>query len=168
MMAFTWDTGILAVLGVLVTYTVLIRKHKALATLMSAYMAYFVAVSWGDRLAQLFSGDRLLFNQIWIRGAMSPFMGRAVLLLLFTFLISAFLKLGGARGRYSMLEVVCYAVATVGVLAMFLLLFMDPAGREVALAQSRILPVIYEGRDWVLMVPVCVIIFFGIYSDDER
>jgi hypothetical protein len=71
MRAITWDIGIAAALGLLLAYTILIRKHKALATLMSVYMAYFVAASWGSRLSQLLSGDRILFNQVWIKGAYS-------------------------------------------------------------------------------------------------
>lgn len=167
MRAITWDIGIVAVLGLLLAYTLLIRKHKALATLMSVYVAYFVAASWGDRFAQLFSGDRVFFNQVWIKGAVNSFTAQAALLVIFTFIISAFLKLGGARSRYSLIEVIVYAVCTVGVGVMFLTLFMTPEGRMAIFERSRILPFIYEWRDWVLMVPVFVIIYFGIYGDDS-
>lgn len=167
MRAITWDIGIAAALGLLLAYTILIRRHKSLATLMSVYMAYFVAASWGSRLAQLFSGDRVLFNQVWVRGALTPFVAEGLLLVIFTFVLSAFLKLGGSRTRYSMIEVIVYCVCTVGVGVMFLTLFMSPEGREAIFQHSKILPLIYQWRDWVLMVPVFVIIYFGIYGDDE-
>jgi len=50
---------------------------------------------------------------------------------------------------------------------MFLTLFMTPELRDQAFGQSRILPFMYQWRDWMLMVPVFVIIFFGIYGDDN-
>jgi hypothetical protein len=168
MNSVTWDIGILAALGLLLAYTLLIRKHKALATLMSVYVAYFVAASWGGRLAELFSGDRVLFNQVWIKGEITPFIAQAALLVIFTFVISAFLKLGGSRSRYSMLEVIAYAVCTVAVAVMFLTLFMAAEQRESVFEQSRLLPWAYLWRDWILMVPVFVIIYFGIYGDDDK
>jgi hypothetical protein len=168
MKALTWDIGIVAVLGILLAYTLLIRRHKALATLMSVYMAYFVAASWGVRLAQMFSGDRVLFNQVWIRGVLTPFVAETLLLVLFTFVISAFLKLGGSRARYSFIEVAIYAVATVAVGVMFMTLFMTPELRTAIFSHSKILPFIYQWRDWILMVPVFVIIYFGIYGDEDR
>jgi hypothetical protein len=167
MRAITWDIGIAAALGLLLAYTILIRKHKALATLMSVYMAYFVAASWGSRLSQLLSGDRILFNQVWIKGALTPFVSESLLLIIFTFLISAFLKLGGSRSRYAMLEVVVYSVCTVAVGVMFITLFMTPEGRQAFFMHSKLLPFIYEWRDWIMMIPVFVIIYFGIYGDDE-
>lgn len=167
MRAITWDIGIAAALGLLLAYTILIRRHKSLATLMSVYMSYFVAASWGTRLAALFSGDRVLFNQVWVRGVLTPFVAQALLLVVFTFVISAFLKLGGSRSRYSLLEVIIYAVCTVGVGVMFLTLFMTPETRDALFQHSKILPYMYQWRDWILMVPVFVIIYFGVYGDDE-
>lgn len=167
MKAITWDIGILAVLGLILAYTLLIRRPKALATLLSVYVAYFVAASWGARLAQLFSGDRVLFNQVWIKGAMTPFVASTILLIVFTFLISMFMKLGGSRARYKVFEVTIYAILTVALGVMFTTLFMTPEGREAAFSHSRILPFIYQWRDWILMVPVFVIIYFGIYGDED-
>jgi hypothetical protein len=167
MKAITWDIGIAAALGLLLAYTILIRRHKSLATLMSVYMSYFVAASWGSRLAQLFSGDRVLFNQVWIRGALTPVVAQTLLLILFTFVISAFVKLGGSRARYSIVEVVLYSVCTVAVAVMFITLFMTPDGRELAFTHSKILPFIYQWRDWIMMVPVFIIIYFGIYGDEN-
>lgn len=163
----TWDIGIIAALGLILAYTLLIRKHKSLATLLSVYVAYFVAASWGGKLSQLLSGDRVLFNQVWIKGAVTPFVAQAALLVIFTFILSAFLKLGGSRSRYSLIEVVIYGLCTVGVGVMFLTLFMTPEVRDQFFVQSQILPLVYQWRDWILMVPVFVIIFFGIYGDEN-
>ena len=167
MKSLTWDVVIIAALALLLAYSLLIRRHKSLATLVSVYIAYFVASSWGERISQLFSGDRLLFNQVWIKSNATPYAVQGVLLVLFTFLISAFLKLGGKRGRYATVEVIAYAICTVAVSLLFILLFLPDSVREHVLSMSRIAPYIYQYRDWVLMVPVAVMLYFGIYGDEE-
>ena len=77
------------------------------------------------------------------------------------------MKLGGKRGRYGILEVVAYSICTVAVATMFFLLFLPDPVRAGLLDGSKIASMIFEWRDWVLVAPVVVIIFFGIYGDDE-
>jgi hypothetical protein len=167
MHALTWDVGIVAATGLLLAFSLLIRRHKALATLVSVYIAYFVASSWGDKISSLLTGNQTIFHQVWIKTNASPAVVQAVLLVIFTLLISMFIKLGGRRARYSSLEVVVYSVCTVAVTTMFILLFLPQSTRDDVLAGSKIVPFIYQWRDWILMVPVIAIIYFGIYGDDD-
>lgn len=167
MKALTWDVGILAALGLLLAYSLLIRRHKSLAALVSVYIAYFVASSWGERISALLTGDRAIFHQVWVKTNASPHVVQAILLILFTLLISMFIKLGGKRSRYSSFEIVVYGICTVAVGTMFILLFMPEEVRQGVLATSKIAPLIYKWRDWILMVPVIAVIYFGIYGDDE-
>jgi hypothetical protein len=167
MKSITWDVGIVAALALLLAYSLLIRRHKSLATLVSVYVAYFVASSWGERIAQLFSGDRVLFNQVWIKANATPIAVQAFLLILFTFLISSFLKLGGKRSRYSTVEVVAYAICTLAVGLMFILILMPADVRENAMSSSQVLPYVYKWKEWILVAPVFVMIYFGIYGDDD-
>jgi hypothetical protein len=163
----TWDVAVLAALALLVAYSLLIRRHKALATLVSVYVAYFVAVSWGDKVSQLLSGDKPLYNQVWIQAHATPYATQGALLVLFTLLISSFLKLGGKRSRYSSIEVVAYSICTVAVAFLFILLFLPSDVRTQVLAISRIAAPIYAYRDWVMMVPVAALLYFGIYGEEE-
>ena len=163
----TWDIGILAAFGLLLAYSLLIRKHKALATLVSVYIAYVMTGTWGERIAEFFMGDRVLMNQVWIKANASPFVVQAILLVVLTFLLSSFLKLGGRRSRYSVVEVVIYSISTLALAVMFIISFMTPEYRDVVLAASRIMPHIYNWREWILGVPVLLMVFFGIYSTEE-
>ena len=167
MQALTWDIGCGAALALLVAYTVLIRRHKSLATLVSVYIAYFVATSWGERFSAFLNGDQVVFHQVWLHSHASPPFVESVLLIVFTFVISAFLKLGGKRSRYGTVEIVTYAVCTVAVGSMFILMFLPDSVRETILATSRVAPYIYQWREIILMVPVAAIIFFGIYASDD-
>lgn len=163
----TWDFGILAALGVLLAYTLLIRRHKALATLLSVYIAYLLAATWGTTVTEFFSGDRVILKSVWIQANATPFAVQSVLLVVFTFLISAFMKLGGKRSKYSMVEVIMYAVSTLALTVMFMLSFMTPEVRDQAIHGSKILPYVYQWREWILGVPVIAVIFFGIYTNED-
>jgi hypothetical protein len=163
----TWDIGILAALGLLLAYSLLIRKHKSLATLVCVYIGFVMANAWGERASAFFSGDRVFLSQMWIKANASPFVVQAVLMVGITFLVSSFVKLGGRRSRYSALEVAVYAICTMALAVMFLISFMSPEMREHAFAASRILPLVHQFREWVLAVPIVAVIFFGLYSEDE-
>lgn len=166
MNALTWDIGIGAAAAILLAYSLLIRRHKALATLVSTYIAYFVATAWGERIAGFFSGDRVISN-VWIRANATPYAIEIGLLIIFMFLLSSFIKLGGRRSRYGMLEIVAYTVSTIALLMMFMLLLMPDGMRETALATSKILPWVYAWREWILLIPIIIMIFFGIYGDED-
>lgn len=153
--------------GLLLAYSLLIRRHKALATLVSTYMAMMVAVLWGDAVAEFFSGDRVLFNQVWIQASASAFTVKTALLVGLTGLLSAFMKLGGRRSRYSTGEVLVYVTATMALATVFMLDFMPPDMRASVVAGSDILPLVQKFREWIIVVPTFLVVFFGIQGDDE-
>lgn len=167
MRLLTWDTGILAALGLLLAYSLLLRKHKALATLVSVYIAYLMTSTWGSFVAQFFTGDRVLFKSVWIQANLNTYTIQAILLVATTLLLSTFLKLGGKRSRYSFIEVVIYAVFTLALAVMFIISFMSPDIRQAAFASSHILPIVYQFRQWVLGLPVLLMVFFGIFTSEE-
>lgn len=165
--SLTWDIGIGGVAAILTAYSILIRKHRSLATLVSAYVAYFVATGWSQRIADFFNGDRVLFNNVWIKANATNFSVSVTLLVLFTVLLSSFIKLGGKRSKYSALEVGAYSVCTTALLLLFILLLMPDALRATVLTTSKIAPYVYEWREYVLVAPVFVMIYFGIYRNDD-
>lgn len=164
----TWDSGIVAALGLLLAYSLLIRKHKSLATLVSVYVGYAMAMLWGERISQFFSGDRVFLSQVWIKANASPFLVKSIILVLVAFLLSSFIKLGGRRSRYSAIEVSAYAIATLAITVAFIVSFMEPAMRQQVLSASKIVPYIYDWREWIICAPVFLIVFFGIYGNDDN
>lgn len=164
---FTWDAGIIAAFALLLSYSLLIRKHKALATLVSVYISYVVVAGWGDRVAAFFSGDRVAFNQVWIKVNLTPFAVKAGALVLLTIILSSFLKLGGRRSRYGVAEVVAYTLGAVVMAVMAIVAFMPPTVLAGALADSMAIKYLYMGRDWLPLVPVVFMLFFGMYGGDD-
>jgi hypothetical protein len=162
----TWDVGILAALCILLAYSILIRKHKALAVLVSVYISYVMTTLWGDQVVQFFTGQRVAFN-VWIQANASPFLIRAILFGLLTILLSSFIKLGGKRSKYSIVEVVAYSVCAVALAGLLLVTLMPADYQHQVLAHSLVLPVLYAWREWVLGIPVFVMILFGIYGNED-
>lgn len=163
----TWDIGILAAFGMLLAYSLIVRKHKALATLVSIYIAYLMTATWGERVTEFFAGDRVFLSQVWIKANASPFAVRAILLVVLTILLSSFIKLGGRRSRYGVAEVVVYTVAALALAVSFIMAFMAPEQREAVLATSRIMPYVFQWREWILGLPVLAMVLFGIYGNEE-
>ena len=164
----TWDIVLCAALGLLLAYSLLIQKHKALATLVSAYIAYVMTTLWGESVYQFFSGQRVLLNQVWIKANTTPFTVDVALLIILTVLLSFFIKLSGnKRVHYSVPEISVYSVLTVALVAVFILLFMPVDLRTQVLAGSKILPLLYSARQWVLALPVFAMVFFGMFGGGE-
>jgi hypothetical protein len=164
----TWDTGIVAAFAILLAYSLLIRKHKSLATLVSVYIAYVMASTWGDAITAYLSGDRVVLNQVWIKANASPLLVQSLLMVLVALLLSAFLKLGGRRSKYSAVEVMAYTVSATALTIMFIISFMTPEQLAHTLTISRLVPYIYKWRQIILVVPVFVMVFFGIYGNEEN
>jgi hypothetical protein len=163
----TWDVGIVAAFGILLAYSLLIRKHKSLATLVSIYIAYVVTSIWGGRVEQFFSGDRVLLKQFWIKSSTSPFTIQVIFLLVVTLLLSSFIKLGSKKARYSPLEVALYTISALGLAVLFMTTFMSPEMRAQVMSTSKIVPFIYSWKEWFLGIPVLLMIFFGATSHEE-
>ena len=163
----TWDTAILASLGVLLAYSLLIRKHRSLATLLSVYVGYIVAATWGSRIYDLFNGTRTIPGGVWIQANTTPAVVQSVLLVVVTLLLSSFVKLGGRRSKYSMPEVAVYSVATLALAVVFIVSFLDPAVRDHVLATSKIVPPLYTWRQLVLGLPVLLMVLAGIYLNED-
>jgi hypothetical protein len=163
----TWDIAILAGFSVLLAYSILIRRHKSLATLVSIYIAYVMTSIWGSRVVEFFSGDRVFMKQVWVKASASPWVIQTVLLILITFILSSFLKLSGKRSKYSIPEITAYAICTMALAVLFILTFVPAELRDQAIQGSKIVPYVYRWREWVLVLPVFTMIFFGIYGNDD-
>jgi len=163
----TWDTGIVAALVLLLLYSLVIQKHKALSVLLSMYVAYVVASTWGDQVVDFFLGSRTLPGGVWVKANLAPYEVRVGLFVLATIVLASFVKIGARRAKYGTLEVVAYSVLTIALGALFILFFMDPTSRALAVSHSRLLPLVIMFKQWILGLPVVAMVLFGIYGSEE-
>jgi hypothetical protein len=167
MKSITWDIAILAVGGIFLAYCLLIRKQKSLAALVSVYLAYLVTLSWGDWIAGLFFGERVLLNSVWIKSRAAPYMIEIGLYFLLVTLLTLFMKQGGRRSRYALGETVLYCVLATAFATMAVVSLLPAEVRTTVIAGSKLVPYVYNYREWAVLAPVLVMVFFGITRDEE-
>lgn len=163
----TWDIGIIAVACILLAYSFLIKRHKALASLVSVYIAYLVVLTWGDKVVGLFVGDRVVFNSVWIKSNAPSYVIQAITFVSVSFILMNFLKLSGKRSKYSLPEITVYSICAVALATVYVISFLPLDVRNQVVAGSKIVPYLYNYREWVVLAPVLVMIFFGLYHDDD-
>jgi hypothetical protein len=164
----TWDIGVLSAAGIIAVYCFLLRRHKALTLLVAAYVAYVIALLWGFTLSELLTGERAVVSNVWIQANVAPHMVQIGLFTLVLVLTTSFMKLGGKRGRYGLLETALYSISAVGVAITSALLYLPVAERALLSEKSFILPFLFTWANWIMLVPVMVIAFFGIISGDDQ
>lgn len=168
MKSITWDIVIASVFLILLLFCILIRRHKALSALVGVYISYIVTVNWGDKLADLFTGDRVIFGQIWFKVNIPRYQVQVFLFLLVCFLIISFVKFSGRRSHYSNFEVSIYVLLAVALGTVFVLSFLPADLKAKALNGSRILPTVNKLREYMVLIPVFAMIFFGFYNNDDQ
>lgn len=168
MKPITWDIVIASVFLILLLFCILIRRHKALSALVAVYISYIVTVNWGDKLAGLFTGDRVILGQIWFKANFPTYMVQGFLFLLVCVLIISFVKFSGKRSHYSNLEVSVYVFLAVALGTVFLTAFLPADLRLKVMNGSKILPMINKFRELIVLLPVIMMIFFGLYSSEDQ
>ena len=168
MRPITWDIIIASVFLILLLFCLLIRRHKALSALVSVYIAYIVTVNWGDKTAGLFTGERVLFGFVWLKSAVPSYIVQASLFLLIAVLIMTLVKFSGKRSHYSTLEVSVYVTLAVALGTVFLVAFLPSDIRAKVFSSSKIVPIIYKCRDYIVLIPVIAMMFFGVYNSDDQ
>ena len=163
----TWDTGIVAAFALLLAYCLLMQRHKALAALISGYIAYLLTVAYGTAIAGFFTGDRVILKSVWIQTNTTPFTVQAAFFILATLVLTIFLKLSGKRSRFSVAEVILYVMATVLLESMFITSLMSDSVRTDVFAVSKILPLVYQFRQWIIGLPIILILAFGLSRGEE-
>lgn len=155
------------VLGAILVFALVFRKHKALAMLVSTYIAFFVTNAWSGPVLGFLNGDRMVFSNVWIRANANLYTVSLILFFLFILLLSLFVKLGGKRNRYSSVEVVIYCICTTALWLSFILQVMPESLRDLVIHGSKVAPYIWDYRDYILVAPVLLMIYFGIYHAEE-
>ena len=164
----TWDTGIVAAFAVMLAYCLLLQRHKALAALISSYVAYVLTVAYGSSVAGFFTGDKVIFKSVWVQANATPFAVEMAFFLLTIVVLTIFLKLSGKRSKFKIVEVVLYIVAATLLAVMFITSLMPDDVRANVFAVSKIVPLVYQFRQWIIGLPIILILIFGLSRGGEE
>lgn len=156
----TWDVfiGLAFVLGI--AYGFVLRREKTITALCSTYIGIVIASNFSEYLFQIFNGNKLIANQIWIRSNASLSTVSIV-----TFLASSFLIAGAINstqskpGDISPFEVIIYSGLNIALIIATILSFLPETNQVAILASSKIASVVSNLHTaWVILPPLALVI----------
>jgi len=156
----SWDVfiGLTFVLGI--AYGFILKREKTITILCSTYIAMVMSSSFTEYVFQFFQGNKVIGNQIWIKGNMSSStVAIALFLLVLVFVSGAINSSSSSSGDLSPLEVVIYTALTMALVISTIIGYLPEATRTNVLTTSKIGGVIYGFRTlWIIAPPISLVI----------
>jgi hypothetical protein len=148
--------GLIFVVGV--TYTLLLRRDKAVSTLAATYIALVVTNNFGQTIFEFFNGNKVVANQIWIRSNASLTTVMIVTFLLLTVFLSGAISAHIHRAESSATEVIILSALNIALMISAIFSFMSPDMRANYLNGSKIAQIIASNTlIWTILPPLALI-----------
>ena len=156
----SWDVFIGLAVVLAVAYGFILKREKTITVLCSTYIAIVMSSSFTEYVFQFFQGNKVIANQIWIRGNMSESTVAIGLFLIVLFFISgAINSSSSSSGDLSPFEVIVYTTLTVALAVSTILGYLPEETRNNILSSSKVGSVIYGLRTlWVIAPPISLVI----------
>lgn len=169
-MALTWNTIIIGFFVAFVAFGFMMQKEKITVTLISTYIALAITTIWGQSIYNILSGNQVLFNQIWFRGNVNPFVVKTIIFIGFIVLLSFKSKvISGKTSRMaSPLITIAYSLMTAALILSSLLSFMPPSQRMEIIRGSHIATIVYNLKTWWVLLPALMMIFVSATSGSSE
>lgn len=156
----TWDVfiGLAFVIGI--AYGFILRREKTITFLCSTYIGIVIASSFSQYIFELFNGNKVIANQVWIHSNASTSTISIILLLVSAFLISgAINSTAKSGGDLSPFEIIIYSAMNMALIVSSIIVFLAPEKRDALLAVSKIGSFLYSTRTvWVVVPPIVLIV----------
>lgn len=157
----SWDVfiGLAAVLAV--AYGFILKREKTITVLCSTYIAIVMSSSFTEYVFQFFQGNKVIANQIWIKGNMSESTVAIGLFLLVLFFVSGAINssASGSSGDLSPFEVIVYTTLTVALAISTIVGYLPEETRNNILSTSKVASIIYGMRTlWVIAPPISLVL----------
>ncbi len=156
----SWDVFIALTFILGVAYGFILKREKVITILSSIYIAIVMATSFTEYVFQFFQGNKVIANQIWIKGNMSSGTVAIVLFLLVIFFVSGAINTSSTRsGDTSVFEVIIYMALAMALIISTILGFLPDATREMIFAGSKVASIIYNLKTlWIIAPPISLVI----------
>jgi len=156
----SWDVFIALTFVLGIAYGFILKREKVITILSSVYIAIVMATSFADYVFQFFQGNKVIANQIWIKGDVSSSTIAIALFLLVIFFVSGAINTSSSRsGDTSVFEVIVYMALAMALIISTVLGFLPEELRTVIFSGSKIASVIYGLRTlWVIAPPISLVI----------
>ncbi len=163
MPAPSWDLAITVFFLIGIIFGYILQREKIVATLLATYVAIVVTQIFAGNVFDFFQGNKVLFNQVWIRSNSSPFSIRVILFMAVIALLSAKGGIAGtkSKGIMSPIEILSLSFLTTGLILSTIFYFMPLETREAFMATSRFASLVIKYYPAWILVPIITLIVLG-------
>ena len=162
----SWDLAIVVFFLIGISFGYILQREKIVATLLSVYVALVVTQVFSGNVLSFFQGDKVIFDQVWIKSGSSPFTVRVVIFMATIMLLSAKGGISGSKskGIFSPIEIIGFSFLTTALILSSIFYFMPPESREAFMAASRMANFIIKYYVWWVLLPVGALVGFGFFK----
>lgn len=156
----SWDVFIGLAVVLAVAYGFILKREKTITVLCSTYIAIVMSASFTEYVFQFFQGNKVIANQIWVKGNMSESTVAIALFLIVLFFVSgAINSSSSSSGDLSPFEVIVYTTLTVALVVSTIIGYLPEEARNNILGASKVGSVIYSMKTlWVIAPPISLVI----------
>lgn len=156
----SWDVFIALTFILGVAYGFILKREKVITILSSIYIAIVMATSFTEYVFQFFQGNKVIANQIWVKGNISSGTVAIALFLLVIFFVSGAINASSSRsGDASVIEVIVYMALSMALIISTILGFLPEETRTMITNGSKVATIIYGFRTlWVIAPPISLVI----------
>jgi quinol-cytochrome oxidoreductase complex cytochrome b subunit len=142
-----------------IVYGFLLQREKTITTLCSVYIGLVVASSFSQTIFEFFNGNKVIANQIWIRGNASTSTIAISLLLITTFFVSGAINSKNKKSEeISIVETVIYSALIVALILSSVLGFLPEATRNSYIHGSKLAKILYDFKTLFVIVPPIMLV----------
>lgn len=156
----SWDIIIALTFVLGVAYGFILKREKVITILSSIYIAIVMSTSFTEYVFQFFQGNKVIANQIWVKGNMSSSTVAIALFLLVIFFVSGAINASSTKsGDTSVFEVIVYMALSMALIISTILGFLPETTRTIMLETSKIGSLVYGLRTlWVIAPPISLVL----------
>lgn len=143
-----------------VVYSFLLQRGKTITTLCSIYIGIVIASSFSQTVFEFFNGNKVIANQVWIRGNTSTSTIAIVLFLASIVLVSGAINSKNNKSDdISITEVLVYSILMIALMIATIMGFLPEATRNNYIETSVVAKYIYAWRTlFVIMPPIMLVL----------
>lgn len=163
MPAPSWNLAITVFFLIGIVFGYILQREKITATLLSVYVALVVTQLFSGNVFDFFQGNKILFNQVWIRSNASPFTVRILVFLAIIALLSAKGGISGSKskGLLSPIEIMVLSFLTTGLILSSIFFFMPPESRDAFMQSSKLASAVIRYYPAWVLAPIVAMIGLG-------
>ena len=149
--------GLFFLLGI--AYGFILQREKTITTLCSVYMGIVISTSFSQTVFEFFNGNKVIANQVWVKGNASISTIAIVLFLASIVFVSGAINSKNSKSDHiSLLEVIVYSALMIALIISTILGFLPEAARNNYVDISMAAKYLYNYRTLFVVLPPIMLV----------